>query len=83
MIKEKIIELHERFPYSGIREIKAILQNLEPPMIVQRDKIAKLLPQVVPEGAARRWAQIIPRRVYSVPNPNSPWHLDTHHSLIR
>lgn len=83
VIKEKIAELHERFPNSGIREIKAMLQNLEPPLIIQRDKIAKLLPQVDPEGAARRWAQIIPRRVYSVPTPNSLWHLDTHHSLIR
>ena len=67
VIKEKITELHERFPNSGIREIKAMLKNLEPPIIVQRDRIAKLLPQVDPEGAARRWAQIIPRRVYSVP----------------
>ena len=83
VIKEKITELHERFPNSGIREIKAMLQTLEPLMIVQRDTIAKLLPQVDPEGAARRWAQIIPRRVYSVPTPNSLWHLDTHHSLIR
>ena len=83
VIKEKITELHLRFPNSGIREIKAMLKTLEPPIIVQRDKIAKLLPEVDPEGTARRWAQVIPRRVYSVPTPNSLWHLDTHHSLIR
>ena len=49
VIKEKIIELNERFPNSG-----------------NKSNTAKLLPQAHPEGAARRWAQIIPRRVYSV-----------------
>ena len=30
-----------------------------------------------------RWHQVLLRRAYSVPGPNSLWHLDGHHSLIR
>ena len=35
VIKEKIIELHERFPNSGIREIKAILRSSYPRLILK------------------------------------------------
>ena len=79
----KILDLHVRFPNSGIREIASMLKKLDPPVIVQRDRVGKLLAKVDPTGTARRWAQIIPRRTYSVPTPNSLWHIDTHHSLIR
>ena len=30
-----------------------------------------------------RWHQTITRRTYWVPGPNSLWHIDSHHSLIR
>lgn len=82
-LKIKIQELHLRYPNSGIREIVAMLKILDPPIIVQRDKAARLLANVDPAGTARRWAQVIPRRTYSVATPNSLWHIDTHHSLIR
>ena len=29
------------------------------------------------------WQEVISRRTYSVPGPNSPWHIDGDHSLIR
>ena len=29
-----------------------------------------------------RWATVVSRRAYSVPGPNSLWHIDGHHSLI-
>ena len=29
-----------------------------------------------------RWATVITRRTYSVPGPNSLWHIDGHHSLL-
>jgi len=76
-------DINSKFPNSGIREVKAILKNLTPPVIVQRDRVGKILSTVDPHGAARRWAQVIPRRVYRVATPNSLWHIDTHHSLIR
>ena len=50
---------------------------------IQRRRIRKSLVRVSPENAALRWGQTIRRRKYSVPWPNSLWHLDGHHSLIR
>ena len=50
---------------------------------VQRDRIRMSLTRVDPENTALRWACVITRRVYSVPGPNSLWHIDGHHSLIR
>ena len=34
-------------------------------------------------GGKYSWAQIIPRRTYNVTSPNSLWHIDGHHKLIR
>ena len=50
---------------------------------VQRKRIRKSLVRVNPENAALRLGHTIKRRKYSVPWPNSLWHLDGHHSLIR
>ena len=36
-----------------------------------------------PANTALRWGIVVSRRQYSVPWPNSLWHLDGHHSLIR
>lgn len=36
-----------------------------------------------PIHTALRWSEITPRRPYSVPGPNSLWHVDGHHKLIR
>ena len=82
-LKEKINQIRLRFPNSGIREVTSMLQISDPPIRVQRDRVAKLLSVVDPVGSARRWTQSITRRVYSVPQPNSLWHVDTHHKLIR
>jgi len=38
---------------------------------------------VDPANTALRWGIVVSRRQYSVPWPNSLWHLDGHHSLIR
>ena len=82
-IKLIISEITKKFPNSGICEIVAMLRCRDPPILIQRDRIQKLLCVVNPPATARRWAQVLPRRTYSVPTPNSLWHLDTHHSLIR
>lgn len=51
--------------------------------LVQRDRVRAAINRVDPENTALRWAVVITRRVYSVPWPNSLWHIDGHHSLIR
>ena len=50
---------------------------------LQRDRIRDSLTRVDPRNTAMRWASVITRRLYSVPGPNSLWHIDGHHSLIR
>ncbi len=50
---------------------------------VQRYRVCEALRRVNPILSALRWQQTIRRRRYSVPGPNSLWHIDGHHSLIR
>lgn len=50
---------------------------------VQRRRIRESLNRVDPRNTALRWGALVSRRVYFVPWPNSLWHLDGHHSLIR
>ncbi len=82
-LKVHIKDLNKKFPRSGICQIWSMLKTLSPPIRVQRDKVAKFLSEIDPAGATMRWAQVIPRRIYSVKSPNSLWHIDTHHKLIR
>ena len=70
------------FPNSGSREMVAHLRNRNPPIRIQRDRCARFLTQSDPVGTARRWVQAIHRCQYSVPTPNSLWHLDSNHALI-
>ena len=51
-------------------------------MKVQRDRVRACLRRVDPQNSRLRWATVITRRTYSVPGPNSLWHIDGHHSLI-
>ncbi|KAG8938269.1 hypothetical protein FRC04_009189 [Tulasnella sp. 424] len=48
-----------------------------------RWKVRALLRQIDPEGIRARWKRAIVRRTYFVPFPNSLWHIDGHHKLIR
>ncbi|KAJ7383363.1 hypothetical protein OS493_028441 [Desmophyllum pertusum] len=49
---------------------------------VQRDRIRASISRVDPINCRLRWATVVSRRAYSVPGPNSLWHIDGHHSLI-
>ena len=50
---------------------------------IQRRRIRESLHRVDPENVVSRWGAVISRRTYYVPWPNSLWHVDGHHSLIR
>lgn len=75
--------LNRQYPNSGAAEMLALLRSRTPPILVPRDRCRRVLAEVDPEGTARRWAQAIRRRQYSVPSPNSLWHMDTNHALVR
>lgn len=51
--------------------------------LVQRDRVRAAINRVDPGNSALQGAAVITRRVYSVPWPNSLWHIDGHHSPIR
>ena len=51
--------------------------------MVQRDRILRAsIARVDPENSRIRRAVVVPRRSYSVPGPNSLWHIDGHHDLV-
>lgn len=50
---------------------------------VQRNRIRSSLTRVNPEGVRHRFRQALHRREYHVPMPNSLWHIDGHHKLMR
>ena len=80
-LKNVITDINSNFPNSGIREMVAHLKSRN--LVVQRNRVAKLLAEVDHVGTAVRWAQVIQRRRYQVPSPNSLWHMDSHHSLVQ
>lgn len=50
---------------------------------IPRRRVRVCLREVDPLGTALRWRATIYRRKYSVPTPNSLWHIDGNHKLIR
>ncbi len=52
-------------------------------LFVQMHRIRTAINRVDPRNSALRWGALVSRRHYFVPWPNSLWHMDGHHSLIR
>ena len=50
---------------------------------IQRRRVSESIRRVDPVGTALRWRLVIHRRKYFVPAPNSLWHIDSTHKLIR
>ena len=50
---------------------------------VQQKRIKSCLRLIDPLFNQLRWATLVHRRSYNVRSPNSLWHLDGHHSLVR
>ena len=49
---------------------------------IQRQRVRESIARVDPTNSHIRWAITVSRRAYSVPGPNSLWHIDGHHSLV-
>ncbi|KAL9980321.1 hypothetical protein ACROYT_G008892 [Oculina patagonica] len=78
---EIIAEIKERAAGAGIIMIEGELaaQSLR----ASRTDIAEALIVLDPIGARLRWRNITPRVTYNVPGPNSLWHIDGNHKMIR
>ena len=72
--------MHQHGNLVGFSMTNGYLRSLG--LRVQRDRIRASIGQVDPTNVRLRWAVVTSRRTYSVPGPNSLWHLDGHHSLV-
>ena len=73
------IALHN--PNLGERSVDGILRSQG--IIVQRQRLRDTLWSVDPEGVHLRLRCALHRREYYVHSPNSLWHVDGYHKLIR
>ena len=71
----------KQFPNCGQKSFAAFL--LAQGMHVPRQKVRDSLLRVDPDGVMGRFKSAIKRRSYHVPGPNSVWHVDGYHKLIR
>ena len=78
MVKEFILN-HGSTPGQGY--VEGYLKSIG--FRIQRRRIRESMARVDPHNTALRWGIVVSRRKYHVPWPNSLWHLDGHHSLIR
>ncbi|MED6252580.1 hypothetical protein ATANTOWER_013893 [Ataeniobius toweri] len=82
-LDEKVTQILQHQPNCGY---KMMLGHLNAQGIhIQRQRVQDSMRRVDPRGILMRTLQLNPRRRrrYSVPAPNSLWHIDGNHKLIR
>ena len=82
---EELTEVVEQFtslcPKIGEKTVDGMLRSRG--INVQRQRIRETLYSIDPHGASRRLRRALHRREYKVEAPNSLWHVDGYHKLIR
>ena len=69
------------FPTAGQKTLAGHLSSLG--YRIQRVRVRDSLYRVDPLGIEQRSRQLLHRREYKVPGPNSLWHIDGNHKLVR
>ena len=80
-MKEVVNQIRQVTPNIGQRRLQGALRARG--LKLQRSRVRQCLREEDPLGTALRWNEAIYRRKYSVPAPNSLWHIDGNHKLIR
>ena len=80
-LSSAIQDIQHSNPNSGYRMVNAILKLQR--IVVPIHRVRQLCFLNDPAATMRRWMMTVERRVYSVPGPNSLWHIDGNHKLIR
>ncbi|XP_071105260.1 uncharacterized protein [Haliotis cracherodii] len=80
-VQRKVADIKESFPNTGSEMMNGYLRS--DGVSVQRSRVRAALTTVDPTGTATRWGRTVARRTYSVPSPNSLWHMDAHMKLNR
>lgn len=73
--------IRQEQPFSGQIIIMGTLRSLG--IKIHRQRLRDSLYRIDSFRIVNRWAHIIPRRVYHVAGPNSLWHIDGNHKLIK
>ena len=76
-----VTSIQRQYPHCGYRMMQGYLNGLN--HRVQQGRVREAMARTDPEGLASRWCNTVIRRAYSVPSPNSIWHVDGNHRLIR
>ena len=79
-LDEFVIQFVNIFPCAGQKTLAGYLQTRN--YHIQRWRIGSML-RVDPCGVQQRMRRILHRRRYTVKGPNSLWHIDGNHKLIR
>ena len=80
-LDREVIDIKAQHPNDGERLLIGHLATRG--VIVPRAKLRASIHRVDPENTAIRRSVAIRRRIYHVAGPNSLWHLDCNHKLIR
>ena len=80
-MKQIVNQIRELTPNIGQRRLQGALRARG--LKVQQRRVRQCLREEDPLGTALRWNETIYRRKYSVPAPNSLWHIDGNHKLIK
>lgn len=78
---EAAARIGHNFPRAGNRTMNSLLKSEG--IRVQRSRVRVSHLRVDPSGVALRWSDSVERQVYRVHGPNSLWHIDGNHLLIR
>ena len=70
-----------KFPRAGAKSYSGFLQSNG--VRIQRHRVRDSMMRVDPDGVQSRLRSTVARRSYSVAMPNSMWHIDGYHKLIR
>ncbi len=74
-------EIKQLHPKCGYRMMIGHLRSRG--LKIQQSRVRASLRRVDPEGTLIRWMAAVHRRKYCVRGPNSLWHIDGYHKLIR
>lgn len=72
-LDEVVTRIHHNFPNSGLVMIQGHLMSEG--VHVQRQRVREAVARCDPIRRRVRWHQVLSRRSYFVPRPNSLWHI--------
>lgn len=80
-LKDVMKDIQVGHPHCGVVMMMGHLRSRG--LFIQQHRVRSVLRSLNPASSVLRWGLVAKRRSYFVPFPNSLWHIDGHHALIR